>query len=148
MPDGQLALDAMLCPLTELLDAENRWVRRALLIPWEALEQALGQRLYARTGAPAKPLRLMLGAYIVRQTLRLSDAEALRQIQESPYLQHFIGCHCFEHEPPFSVSTLADFRRRLDLHALRTIRRAVSPVMREVGGGFHRRASNAEAKGE
>ncbi len=78
-----------------MLDPENRWVVRARAMPWEELERVLSAKLYSSRGAPAKPLRMMLGAMMIGDHLKCSDAETVRQIQESPYMQYFVGLNEF-----------------------------------------------------
>ena len=45
-------------------------------------------------------------------------------------MQYFIGLKEFAHEPPFNVSLLAQFRRRLDPAARRMIRRVIRDYMK------------------
>ncbi len=130
LPDGQLDIYEVYCPLERLLNPENRFCRWAGAIPWEELELEWSGKLYSRRGAPAKPLRLILGAFLIREKFDLSERETLREIEENPYMQYFIGLKEFAHEPPFNVSLLAQFRRRLDPAARRMIRRVIRDYMK------------------
>ncbi|MBQ3879375.1 MAG: transposase [Oscillospiraceae bacterium] len=122
LPDGQLDIYTLIHPLEDMLDAENRWVVRAKAMPWETLEARIAPKLYSTRGAPAKPLRMMLGAMIIGDFLRVSDAETVRQIQENPYLQFFIGLQEFTHEAVFAPLSLTLFRKRLTPEIEREIR--------------------------
>ena len=122
LPDGQLDIYTLIHPLEDMLDAENRWVVRAKAMPWETLEARIEPKLYSTRGAPAKPLRMMLGAMIIGDFLRVSDAETVRQIQENPYLQFFIGLQEFTHEAVFAPLSLTLFRKRLTPEIEREIR--------------------------
>ena len=121
-PDGQLDIYTLIHSLEDMLDAENRWVVRAKAMPWETLEARIAPKLYSTRGAPAKPLRMMLGAMIIGDFLRVSDAETVRQIQENPYLQFFIGLQEFTHEAVFAPLSLTLFRKRLTPEIEREIR--------------------------
>ena len=119
LPDGQFDIFTLIHSLEDMLDPENRWVVRARSMPWAELEKKLAPKLYSTRGAPAKPLRMMLGAMIIGDTMSFSDAETVRQIQENPYLQYFIGYTEFTHEPPFAAYSLSLFRKRMteDIHS-------------------------------
>ena len=113
LPDGQLDIYTLVHPLEDMLDPENRWVVRAKAIPWEELERELSVRLYSFRGAPAKPIRMMLGAMMIGDFLKCSDAETVRQIQENPYLQYFVGLQEFTWERPFAPLSLTLFRKKI-----------------------------------
>lgn len=123
LPDGQIDILSLIKPLEGLINPANRWVRLADSIPWERLEAELAPKLYSQRGAPAKPLRLLLGAMLIGDRLGLSDGETARQLQENPYLQYFVGFHEFRHERLFSPQTLTLFRRRLTPQLRRQLRR-------------------------
>lgn len=130
LPDGQMDIYEVYCPLEKLLNAENRFVRWAEAIPWTQLEAEWSKRLYSRRGAPAKPLRLILGAYMIFEKFGLSEKETLRQITENPYMQYFIGLKEFSYDPPFNASLFAQFRRRLNEESKKCIRRLVREYMK------------------
>lgn len=96
------------------LDPENRWIKMAQLIPWEEFDE-----LYSKTfegserGNVAKESRMALGALIIRERKGLSDADTVLEIQESPYLQWFIGLSEFTNEAPFDACSLTRFRKRV-----------------------------------
>ena len=112
LPDGQLDIFTLIHPLEDMLDPENRWVVRAKATPWDLLEQHIAPQLYSSRGAPAKPLRMMLGAMMISDLLNISDAETVRQIQENPYLQYFIGLQEFTRQPANPADPQASRRRR------------------------------------
>ncbi len=62
---------------------------------------------------PAKPLRMALGALIIKEKCGFSDRETVEQIKENPYLQYFIGLEEFKTEAPFDSSLMVHFRKRL-----------------------------------
>ena len=65
-------------------------------------------------GAPAKSVRMALGALIIKEKLQLSDREVVEQIRETPYLQYFIGLEDYQDEEPFDPSLMVHFRKRLN----------------------------------
>ena len=84
------------------------------LIPWDIFEEKYSKNFEgSKTGKPAKPARMALGAHIIKEKLKLSDEETVEAILESPYLQYFIGLNQFTHKEPFDSSTLCWFRKRL-----------------------------------
>jgi len=130
LPDGQLDIYTVFCPLEELLDKENRFVRWADAIPWEELEHEWGDRLYPHRGAPAKPLRQTLGCCLIRERFGFSDRETIAQIMENPYMQYFIGLKEFMRTPPCSTKLMMRFRHRMDAAAQKEMRRIVREQMK------------------
>ena len=77
--------ESFFLPFGGHLDSDNRWVRMAKLIPWAEVEQRY-EKLFADSGmgAPAKNVRIALGALIIKERLGLSDEETVEQIRENP----------------------------------------------------------------
>ena len=74
------------------------------IIPWAEVEQR-NEKLFADSGmgAPAKNVRIALGALIIKERLGLSDEETVEQIRENPYLQYFLGYESYRGEAPFKL---------------------------------------------
>src|SRR5215469_193301 len=101
-------------PMGLELDATNRWVKKAQSIPWDAIEQRYSELFKdSQYGNVAKPLRLALGALIIKAERNISDEELVHQIQETPCLQYFCGLPGYTNIPPFDQSTVTYFRKRL-----------------------------------
>lgn len=64
-------------------------------------------------GAPAKSLRMALGALVIKERLRLTDEETVEQARENPYLQYFIGLCEYQGEAPFDPSMVVIFGKCL-----------------------------------
>ena len=94
-------------------DPENRWVKLSEIIPWDDIEEKYAELFPANCGMPAKPLRMALGALIIKEKCGFSDRETVEQIKENPYLQYFIGLEEFKIEAPFDSSLMVHFRKRL-----------------------------------
>ena len=94
------------------LDADNPWVVCAGEIDWKAMEARYAAMFPSRTGRPAAPFRMVLGALIIQEHLGLSDRALVKAIAEDPYLQYFIGQPQYENRAPFNAGSLSKFRRR------------------------------------
>jgi IS5 family transposase len=95
------------------LDPSNRWVKLGQIIPWDGLAEVYYQGLSAKQGRPSKDARLVIGAVIIKHKLCLSDEETVRQIQENPYLQYFVGFPGYQLTQPFAPSLFVEIRRRM-----------------------------------
>jgi len=110
----QLGLADFNQPVGLKMNPENRWVKKASTIPWDAIEDKYANIFPSKTGMPAKPLRMALGSLMIQKQYGYSDRELLEQISENPYYQYFIGLPGFQSEQPFVPSLLVEFRKRLN----------------------------------
>ena len=112
--DGQISLTDFEQPMGMKLREDNRWVKKAQIIPWVNIENRYAALFPSKTGNVAKPLRLALGALLIQQEYCYSDEEIVLQIQEDPYLQYFCGYSGFDDtKPPFDSSSMVHFRKRI-----------------------------------
>lgn len=95
------------------LDPNNEWIRLAHALPWSRMETRYAAMFPSKTGHPAAPFRMALGVLIIQKRKKLSDRAVIKEIQENPYLQYFIGMEKFCHEAPIKPSVLVSFRKRL-----------------------------------
>ena len=109
----QLGLADFNQPVGLKMNPENRWVKKAETIPWDAIEEKYAKLFSGKTGMPAKPLRTALGSLLIQKQLGFSDRELVEEITENPYFQYFIGLPGFQTEAPFVPSLLVEFRKRL-----------------------------------
>ncbi len=93
------------------LDPENDWVKLAHLVSWDKVEEQYAKH-FVNNGHPAHPARCALGALLVKQRLKCSDAWTVKHIAENPYLQYFIGEKEYTNRCPFGTSTMVEFRKR------------------------------------
>lgn len=91
----------------------NRWIKKAELIPWNEIEKEYADLFKGKNGQVAKPLRLALGALLIQIEYGYSDEETALQIHENPYLQFFCGMGGYEDKSPFDPSLMVHFRKRL-----------------------------------
>jgi len=78
----------------------------AKTVPWDNLEEEYASLFPSSTGNVAKPVRMAIGALIIKEKCGFSDRETVEQIKENPYLQYFIGLKEFQNTQPFD-DTLA-----------------------------------------
>ena len=112
-PSNQLSLSLFKHPFHQDLDKENRWVKLADLIPWDALASVYASKLRSNEGRKSVDIRHVLGALIVKHKLRLDDRGTIEMIQENIYLQYFCGLKEFTIKALFDPSLFVDIRKRL-----------------------------------
>ncbi|MDD3667057.1 MAG: IS5 family transposase, partial [Bacteroidales bacterium] len=100
-------------PMGLKLDPENKWIKKAELIPWNRIEDKYAALFESTTGTVAKPLRMALGSLMIQKEYGFSDRTLVEQLQENPYFQYFIDLAGFQLEAPFAPSLLVEFRKRL-----------------------------------
>ena len=109
----QLSLSDFNQPMGMKMNPENRWVKKAELIPWDEIEDRYAELFPGKTGQPAKPLRMALGSLIIQKQYGYADRELVEQLAENPYYQYFIGLPGYQQTTPFVPSLLVEFRKRL-----------------------------------
>lgn len=117
----QFALADFNQPMGLKMNPENRWVKKAETIPWEAIEEKYAALFPSNKGMPAKPLRTALGSLLIQKQLQFSDRKLVEEIRENPYFQYFIGLPGYQDAIPFVPSLLVEFRKRLTAEVLEEI---------------------------
>ena len=139
--NGQISLADFKQPVGMNLKESNRWVKKAQTIPWPEIEKRYAALFTNRKGNVAKPLRLALGACIIRAKYGFSDEETALMIQENPYLQYFCGYSGYDDEKlPFDPSLMVYFRKRLTPEVLGEINEMIVRDAKE------RQVKEAESK--
>lgn len=82
-------------------------------IQWETFEQAFSKHYSVNFGAPAKPIRLMVGLLILKHVRNLSDESIVEQWAENAYYQYFCGEKVFASKEPCVPTELVEFRKRI-----------------------------------
>lgn len=124
--DQQLEFPDFYLPFSGHLDAENRWITLAQLVPWQLAEEIYHGELCEDFGAPIVPARVALGALLIKEQLGLTDRGTVEAIRENPYLQFFIGCDEFTQDRPFDASLMVDFRKRFGEEGIQRIAEAIA----------------------
>ena len=117
----QLGLADFNQPMGLKMNPENRWVKKAEKIPWEAIEEKYAALFPGKKGMPAKTLRTALGSLLIQKQLQFSDRELVEEIRENPYFQYFIGLPGYQDTIPFVPSLLVEFRKSLTAEVLEEI---------------------------
>lgn len=123
--DPQFTISDFILPFDGALAADNRWVIKAQLIPWDDIEGDYSDLFTSNTGNVAKPARVAFGALVIKETLGLTDEETVEQIRENPYLQYFLGFKQYTNKKPFDPSMMVRFRQRFQSEQLNAINETI-----------------------
>lgn len=115
-------------PFSGKLSADNPWVVKATMIPWNDLENEYAKLFSQKMGAPGIAFRIAFGALLIQSTLGLTDEMTVQQIRENPYLQYFLGFHEYSYDIPFDPSMMTHFRKRISKEMLETINDRIAGV--------------------
>jgi hypothetical protein len=85
-PSNQLTLSGFSHPFDQELSPENRWVKLAEIIPWDALASVYLKQLSTNSGRESVDARMVIGAIIVKHKLHISDRETVAMISEYIYI--------------------------------------------------------------
>ena len=120
-PNPQTTIEDFILPFSGSLNAENRWVKLAKIIPWDQLEREYAFMFPSDRGKVAKPVRMALGSLIIQTRCGYTDRETVQQITENPYLQYFIGLKEYQLTRPFTPVAMVKFRKRFKAKRLAKI---------------------------
>jgi len=109
--------------LSSLLNPHHRLLLLAELIDWEELETGLSLN-FEEAGAPAKPVRLIAGIFMLQHMSALSDEAVVRCWVENPYWQAFCGYDYLQWTFPVHPSSLSIWRKRLGETGIKKILQA------------------------
>jgi hypothetical protein len=103
------------------LEAENRWVKLASLMPWEKIDELYAKNFHGTKGQESKSSRLAFGALYIQNRLAITDEETVEQIRETPSMQYFCGYEAYTTEKPFDSSLMVHFRKRITAEMMKEI---------------------------
>jgi transposase, IS5 family len=95
------------------LDLADPLLKLASEIAWQDFEESFAIHYTSSTGAPGKPIRLMVGLLILKQLENLSDESVVLQWKRNPYYQAFCGMKEFQQKLPCHSTELVYFRKRI-----------------------------------
>jgi IS5 family transposase len=107
-------------PLENLINPKHPLCTLTKRIPWKEIEHHFSG-LYANTGRPAKPIRLMVSLLILKQLYNLSDESMVDRWVENPYFQFFSGETVFQWSFPCHSTDLVYFRKRIGREGVKKI---------------------------
>ena len=82
-------------------------------VDWDFFDRAFSPLYCLDNGAPAKPIRLMVGLLLLKHIRDLSDESIVEQWSENNYYQYFCGLQEFVPKVPCASSELVHFRHRI-----------------------------------
>lgn len=100
------------------LDPADPLLQLTEVIPWHEFEEAFSVHYMQGTGAPSKPIRLMVGLLILKQMESLSDEELVLQWKRNSYYQAFCGMKEFCRQLPCHSTELVHFRKRIGIEGV------------------------------
>ena len=109
---------------TRLSDILNPVHERYVLadhINWAEIEEEFNGLFSEKRGAPAKPVRLIVGLLMLEHIFDLSDEEVVSYWVENPYWQLFCGYDFLQWEFPINPSSLSKWRKRLGPNGMEKI---------------------------
>jgi hypothetical protein len=111
-PASELRNQIFKSPFDATLDPSNRWVQMEKIVPWDEMASILAGRM-SNLGKGSVDLRYVLGAMLVKGLEDLSDEDVMLRIQESSYMQYFVGLRHWHKEQLFTPEVLVAVRKRL-----------------------------------
>jgi len=137
----QMSIEDFVPPFGGKLDARNRWVEMAKIVPWNMIEDIYARSFKASTldGRPPIPSRIAFGALYIKENENFPQERTLQHISENVYMQYFLGLTEFNPTPLFDSSMMTYFAKRFSKEDLAMIneeiyRRAHPPEVPEDGG--------------
>lgn len=96
-------------------------------IDWERLTDELAPH-YSKIGRSGKPIRLMVGAHVLKHMHNMSDEETVKRLCGDVYWMAFCGIDqpfATDTWEPLDSSTMTNFRKRIGAEGVRTIEQVV-----------------------
>ena len=115
------------------LDSSNEWVILADRIPWNEMEADYISLFPSRRGRPAIPYRMALAVRIIQKVKKLSDRKLIKELNENPYLQYFMGLPAYIPDVPIKPTVLVDLRKRISVAELMKANEAVIRTLAPTG---------------
>lgn len=119
--------------LSSLLNPSHELYLLSKLIDWEQYEKEFAGYFVENVGAPAKPVRLIVGILMLQHMNNYSDESAIDEWVENPYWQFFCGYDYLEWEKPIDPSSLPRWRKRLGVEGVEKILQGTIRAAIEVG---------------
>lgn len=99
--------------LSQILKPTHELYILSQLVDWEYFEQEFTNLFLEKRGAPAKPVRLVVGLLMLEHMYGVSDEEVVRTWLENPYWQQLCGYDYLQWNFPIDPSSLTRWRKRL-----------------------------------
>jgi len=119
--------------LRDIINLNHALCRLAEQINWSVFEEELGPFYSETQGAPAKPIRLLVGLHYLKYTYDYSDEGAVYHLVENPYWQYFCGFEYFVHELPLHPTSMVKWRQRVGADKLEVLLQQTLDLAKGVG---------------
>jgi hypothetical protein len=110
----QMTVEDFIPPFGGKLDAENRWVKMAKIMPWDMIEDIYARSFKSDNHDGRTPIssRIAFGALYIKENENLPQDRTLQHISENVYMQYFLGLTEFNPKPLFDSSMMSRFASR------------------------------------
>ncbi|MDR3210566.1 MAG: transposase [Planctomycetota bacterium] len=98
-------------PLLTFINPEHHLVKLADSVDWVAFAEKFGPLYSPQAGAPAIPIRLILGLTYIKHLYKDPDETILSLWRENPYWQYFCGSLVYDYQEPLDPAILSDWRK-------------------------------------
>ncbi|NBT42349.1 MAG: IS5 family transposase [Alphaproteobacteria bacterium] len=132
----QLPIFKDLTPYSGQIDRDNRWIKLAELVPWDAMDKLYRRHFDEGKQSVIKSSRLILGLMLGQMLLKLGDRPIVEYFHENPYFQYFCGQDTFVVKTEKSIlhhSLLSKRRKRLGKAYMAQFEQEVLGVLKEKG---------------
>jgi len=99
--------------LSETLNPREPFFVLSHQLPWESFEEEFSPLFRGYKGQPPKPVRLMVGLFMIQHMEDLSDEAVVERWVQNPYWQYFCGYDFFQWKCPIDPSSMVRWRKRL-----------------------------------
>ena len=110
----QMTVEDFIPPFGGKLNAMNRWVIMAQIVPWDMVEDIYAENFTddKRDGRPPITARMAFGALYIKESENFPQERTMQHIAENVYMQYFVGLTEFNPKPLFDSSMLSIFATR------------------------------------
>ena len=119
--------------LSSQLNPKHKLYILSKLIDWEYFEKEFSTLFDKDRGAPAKPVRLIVGILMLQHMYDASDERAVHLWIENPYWQFFCGYDYLQWKFPLDPSSLSRWRKRLGEEGIEKILAVTITAALDVG---------------
>ena len=119
--------------LDRILNPSHVLYQLANQINWKFLEDEFSLLFEGDTGAPAKPVRLVVGLLMLQHMYGISDEGVVQGWIENPYWQFFCGELLLQWETPLDPSSLSRWRKRIGKSGMDKILRETIKIALKTG---------------
>jgi len=110
----QMTVEDFVPPFGRKLDANNRWVKMAKIMPWDMIEDIYAKSFKSANADGRRPIpsRIAFGALYIKEHENFPQRRTLEHIAENVYMQYFLGLTEFNPEPLFEPAMMSQFAAR------------------------------------